>query len=52
LQEGFRERDGREVSSTHWPKILRNPIYKGLLVDYGLNVQGDFEPLVPPVLFD
>ena len=51
-QEGFREMDGREVSSQHFKKIVDNPIYKGVLPDYGLNEQLDCEPIVPPALFD
>ena len=52
LQEGFREKDGREVSPTHWEKILQNPFYKGILTDYGQNIKGDFVPIVPPTLYD
>ena len=51
-QEGFREIDGREISSQHFKKIIDNPIYKGLLTDFGLNEQLDCEPIVPPALFD
>ncbi len=51
-EEGFREMNGREVSTQHFKKIVDNPIYKGILTDYGLNEKLDCEPIVPPSLFD
>lgn len=50
--EGFRMSNGKAVSSQTFDKIIHNPVYKGLLIDYGQNATGDFEPIVPPALFD
>ena len=50
--EGFRETDGREVSSQHFKKIIDNPIYKGILIDFGVNEKLDCEPIVSWTLFE
>jgi site-specific DNA recombinase len=47
------ERGGRALSQQQFSQMLRNPIYKGRAVSetWGIDVAGDFDPLVSDDLF-
>ncbi len=52
---GLRSKRGRALSPQTFCSLLRNPIYKGLLVvpGFGLTgLRGDFRPIVPELLFE
>ena len=52
---GLRTQRDRVLGKQTFRALLRNPIYKGILTAPGLGVsgvQGDFQPLVHPQLFD
>ena len=52
---GLRSKRGRPLSLQTFGSMLRNPIYKGLLVvpGFGLTgLRGDFRPLVPELVFE
>jgi hypothetical protein len=51
---GLQSKNGKPIRPKRLDKILRNPIYKGLIVSNknGLSAQGDFEPLVTEETFE
>jgi hypothetical protein len=52
-EAGLRSRKGRALSPQSFGQMMRNPIYVGKVEspDYGVSVQGDFEPLVDEATF-
>ncbi len=48
---GFRSKGGKKVYQQGIEKMIRNPIYFGLIVAFGLEVKGSFEPLISEELF-
>jgi site-specific DNA recombinase len=50
---GLRSRKGLALSPQSFSQIMRNPIYVGKVEspDYGVSVQGDFDPLVDEATF-
>ena len=50
---GLRSRKGLGLSPQSFGQMMRNPIYAGKVEspDYGVSVQGDFEPLVDEATF-
>ena len=51
---GLRSVRGNVLTPQTFGSMLRNNLYKGRIVlpDWGIDVEGDFEPLVEPSLFD
>jgi site-specific DNA recombinase len=52
-EAGLRSRKGLALSPQSFGQMMRNPIYVGKVEspDYGVSVQGDFEPLVDEATF-
>lgn len=51
--EGLTHHNGNKVEFVYFDKMIRNPIYKGVLTDYNQNVESDLiEKVTRPELFD
>jgi site-specific DNA recombinase len=52
-EAGLRSRKGLALSPQSFGQMMRNPIYIGKVEspDYGVSVQGDFEPVVDQATF-
>ncbi|MFB9841111.1 recombinase family protein [Mucilaginibacter ginsenosidivorans] len=51
-QKGLTDKNGNPVNRAYFFRIVRNPLYKGIIKTFGMTVQGSFEPIVEPDLFD
>ncbi|MDE2233850.1 MAG: recombinase family protein, partial [Patescibacteria group bacterium] len=49
---GLRSHSGRELSISNYQKLLRNPIYHGLIFFGGEFYEGKHEPIITKKLFD
>jgi DNA invertase Pin-like site-specific DNA recombinase len=49
--QGFRSRGGGKLYFQQVEKILRNPLYAGVIDAWGQRVQGSFQPIVDPRLW-
>jgi DNA invertase Pin-like site-specific DNA recombinase len=52
VKRGLTTRSGKPVNISYFYVMLRNPLYKGLIVKFGEENQGLFKPLVSEELFD
>lgn len=43
---GYRSRKGRKMTQSNLERILKHPFYMGLMVSYGLEIEGRHEPIV------
>ncbi len=50
-ERGFRTKQGKLICMQLIEKILKNPLYCGKIKNWGLDVKGDFEPIVNEELF-
>ncbi|MBB5397189.1 recombinase family protein [Mucilaginibacter sp. AK015] len=50
--KGLTSKKGLTIHRGHFFKLIRNPIYKGLILKFGTKIQGIFEPIVSEELFD
>lgn len=52
-KDGLRMKSGKPISKSHFPRMLRNKKYMGVMNQFGLNVvgSGTFKPIVEPELF-
>ena len=48
---GFITRNGKGICMQMVEKILKNPLYMGRIKTWGLDIKGDFEPIVDEDLF-
>ena len=48
---GFKSKNGKGVCMQMIEKILKNPLYMGRIKTWGLDIKGDFEPIVEEDLF-
>ncbi len=51
-RDGFKTKAGKNIDVRELGKILRKPIYKGLIVAFGKEWPGTYPPLVEADLFD
>jgi site-specific DNA recombinase len=51
-QKGLTNKKGNPVSCSNFFRVIRNPLYKGIIKIFGLTVKGKFEPIVSEDLFD
>jgi site-specific DNA recombinase len=51
-ERGFRTKSNKPISMQQVEKILKNPLYCGRIKVWGLDIQGDFEPIVSEELFE
>ncbi|MBS1502214.1 MAG: recombinase family protein, partial [Bacteroidetes bacterium] len=51
-QKGLTDRRGNAVNRAYFFRIVRNPLYKGVIKSFGVTVNGSFEPIVEADLFD
>lgn len=49
---GFRTRTGKEPCAQLIEKMIKNPIYCGNIVVWGMRIKGDFEPIIDENLFN
>ncbi|HEY8931419.1 MAG TPA: recombinase family protein [Mucilaginibacter sp.] len=49
---GLCSRKGTAVPRSHFFRLIRNPLYKGVIKKFGKIYQGAFEPIVSETLFD
>jgi site-specific DNA recombinase len=49
---GHRTRGGQQWKSSHVSRVLRNPVYKGMVRLSGITAQGKHEPIIPTEVFD
>lgn len=50
-KDGLRSKNGKPVSKSNFPRMLRNKVYMGIIEKFGLTVVGNFKPIVDPELF-
>ncbi len=50
-ERGFKSRNGKAICMQMVEKILKNPLYCGRIKTWGLDIKGDFEPIVSEELF-
>lgn len=50
-ERGFKSRNGKGICMQMIEKILKNPLYMGRIKTWGLDIKGDFEPIVEEGLF-
>lgn len=48
---GLRTRRGKQLDHRELRKMLRNPVYMGAVRTFGVDVRGDFDPIVSEALF-
>ncbi len=48
---GYRSRNGRKINEGHVERIIKHPLYMGLMVSFGLEVEGKHKPLVSKELW-
>jgi hypothetical protein len=51
-EKGLVDKGGNAVNRSYFFRLIRNPLYKGLLTQFGKLTQGCYEPLVAIDLFD
>ncbi|OQB05030.1 MAG: putative DNA-invertase from lambdoid prophage Rac [bacterium ADurb.Bin212] len=53
IDEGLMHYSGKPIAFVYFDKMIRNPIYKGFLTDFGQNIESKLiEKVVSPELFD
>jgi len=52
IKDGLFTRNNKQVSTSQFHKLIRNPVYKGCIIKFGELHKGTFEPLVPEEEFD
>lgn len=50
-REGFKNPKGKAFSTAHFHRMIRNPIYMGVITSFDLQIKGDFVPLISSILF-
>ncbi len=50
-QEGLTSNRGTPISKTYFHKLVKNPVYAGIIEKFGLSVKGSFKPIVEEKLF-
>ena len=50
--EGLVGRNGKPISKSQFHCMIRNPIYKGIITQFNLNIVGNFKAIVEPDLFN
>ncbi len=50
-KEGLRGKNGKPISKSHFPRMLRNKVYMSIIEKFGLTVVGNFKPIVESELF-
>lgn len=50
-KEGLKGKNGKPISKSNFPRMLRNKVYMGIIEKFGLTVVGNFKAIVEPDLF-
>ena len=50
-KEGLRSNNGKPICKSQFHRMIRNPIYMGVITQFGLHIIGNFQCLVEPELF-
>jgi site-specific DNA recombinase len=51
-EKGLVGKNGNAINKAYFFRLVRNPIYKGLITSFGVPTIGSFEPIVSTDLFD
>jgi site-specific DNA recombinase len=51
-EKGLTDRNGNAVGRSYFFRLLRNPLYKGVIKKFGNTVNGTFEPILTEIIFD
>jgi site-specific DNA recombinase len=51
-EKGLVGRKGDAVNKAYFFRLLRNPVYKGVLTQFGSTIKSSYEPLISEALFD
>jgi site-specific DNA recombinase len=51
-ETGLVDKNGNAVGRSYFFRTIRNPLYKGVIKQFGRTVKGTFNPIVPEQLFD
>ncbi len=51
-EKGLADRIGNPINHAYFYRLLRNPLYKGVIEKFGMTVQGTFEAILPVDLFE
>ena len=52
IKNGLIQKNGRPLSRTQFYKLLRNPLYAGVVKGFGESYEASFEPIISKELFD
>lgn len=50
-KKGLTSKKGKAISKSQFHRMIRNPIYMGVIKQFGLTIVGNFKPIVEPELF-
>ena len=50
-KEGLTSKRGKPISKSQFHRMIKNPVYMGVIKQFGLTIIGQFKPIVEPELF-
>lgn len=51
-EKGLTDKNGNAVTRSYFFRLVRNPLYKGVINMFGASFEGTYEPILSPALFD
>lgn len=51
-EKGLVDKNGNAIGRSYFFRIIRNPLYKGIIKQFGTVIKASYEPLVSEALFD